>query len=950
MHIIFQISEASLKAFVEKVFKEKYICMEGITFSGVTLLVDHLELSGVKLLSGGSLGKYRSVEFKGLDSSTGKVVSSNLGVPGILLEVGLKVHVISEKDVLDGKYGNTLPLNILVYFSLDCKVSGGGIQLVLKFEEVQPSQIFTDKTFDLNSLIKSKFPDQYFSFPVNSASVPGLSLGNITSAGIKLLASNALALRIDFGFTPAYGSFVPAWDSFYKKFQTNYMGNRDWTVFLSSDIFTVSMKQMIPQELSKKDIDLDSLDLNWKPNGSISISGEGEKIDACLWIDVNVEIEAKAAFSIKKPGELEVTVCDTGSGATAKGKFEAAICVLGKAFIGFIIGGVAGAVGSFLTFAIGGVLGGIGSILGGLTGLGVGIGGLISEYTDSMGCEHRVYGIQFSGKDFGTLAGDELFPTADGLAIRGSLSLKAPGAAKVMLEQSGWQFIPGVCSLPGPECSSNFLSIWNKGGAPLYVCKVYAGTNDPENVFSLNPLKSKFSDFIVQPGKKEKIRVDARVNENYLQSPYPLKLIILTCAGAYSINLGNAGKLSTTAYEQEKASFWIDPKKCFNIFLDISTDEENRIKIPPEKRLKIPPFPDFVDMFSLKTLVMYDFSLVNVPEDTELSVFEADGRLEGQIRGFRGNARLPVLMDREKAAEGLYFTLKSGLREELRRSAGRERKVFREYAGEEVEKMPKLAVRQFVWRMLGEFETGRPLSGFSVMGDRLYIASTDRVWGVDIRNPYSPVLRSQFFTEGIKGIEGCRDHLYLFSPENVRVFRLKENWNLEPIALWDYPGVRRLAFRGYRAYVLQEDALSSLDTREIQCPPLLSRIEVPNGSDLLLFGHRVAVASEEGVLLFEMEDPCKPVEIGFIRERGIHSLEKAGGALALYGSRGTVSLFGVCERGEIESLGMYNVRHQLSGLRFGKNFAFALSPESTGVQIYEVEENLERGTVEVLEG
>lgn len=941
MHIVLQIAESSFKAFVEKVFKEKHICMEGITFSGVTLLVDHLELSSIKLLSGASLGKYRYVKFKGLDPATGKVVSSNLNVPGILLEMGLKVHVISEKDVLDGKYGNTLPLNILVYFSLDCEVSGGGLQLVLKFDEVQPSQIFTDKTFDLNDLIKSKFPDQYFSFPVNSVSIPGLSLGNITNAGVKLLASNALALRLDFDYAPAYGSFVPAWDSFYKNFQTNYVGNRDWTVFLSSDIFTVAMKQMIPQELSKKDIDLDSLDLDWKPDGSISISGEGEKIDACLWIDMDVEIKAKAVFSIKKPGELEVSVCDTGSGATAKGKFEAAICVLGKAFIGFIIGGVAGAVGSFLTFAIGGVLGGIGSILGGLAGIGAGIGGLISEYTDSQGCEHRVYGIQFSSKDFGTLAGDELFPAADGLAIRGSLSLKVPGAAKVKLEQSGWQFIPGICNLPGPECSSNFISIWNTGGTPLYVCKVYKGAEDPENVFSLNPSRSKFSDFIVQPGKKEKICVDARVNEQYLQAPYPLKLIILTCAGAYSINLGSAGKLSTIAYEEEKAKFWIDPKKCFNIFLDLSTDEGEWLN-PDERRwLKIPPFPDFVDMFSLKTFVTYDFSLVNVPEDTELSVFWADGRLEGQLRVLQGRSRLSILLDPEEASQGLYFRLNTESRAEIRRRIDREG---------EVEKMPKLAVRQFVWRMLGEFETGRPLSGFTVLGDRLYVASTDRVWGVDIQNPYSPVLRSQLFTEGIKGIEGHRDHLYLFSPENVQVFRLKENWNPEPVAHWDYSGVRRLAFRGDRAYVLQANALSSLDSREIHYPPLLNHIEVPNGSDLLLFGQRLAIASEEGVLLFETEDPYNQVELGFIRERGVSSLEKVGGALALYGAREGVALYGVGERGEIKSLGTCGVRHRLTGLHFGRNLAFALSPEGTGVQIYLVMENLEKGIVEVSEG
>ncbi|WP_440948755.1 hypothetical protein ACSAZL_11280 [Methanosarcina sp. T3] len=60
-------------------------------------------------------------------------------------------------------------------------------------------------------------------------------------------------------------------------------------------------------------------------------------------------------------------------------------------------------------------------------------------------------------------------------------------------------------------------------------------------------------------------------------------------------------------------------------------------------------------------------------------------------------------------------------------------------------------------------------------------------------------------------------------------------------------------------------------------------------------------------------------------------------------------MYGAGERGEIKSLSTYRVRHRFTGLHFGRDLAFALSPEGTGVQIYVVTENLEKGTVEVSE-
>ncbi|WP_440948754.1 hypothetical protein ACSAZL_11275 [Methanosarcina sp. T3] len=63
-----------------------------------------------------------------------------------------------------------------------------------------------------------------------------------------------------------------------------------------------------------------------------------------------------------------------------------------------------------------------------------------------------------------------------------------------------------------------------------------------------------------------------------------------------------------------------------------------------------------------------------------------------------------------------------------------------------------------------------------------------------------------------------------------------------------------------------------------------------NDFNLLLSGDRLAVASEEGVLLFKTEDPYNSVELGFIGERGTRSLEKRWVELWPFTEPGRLSL------------------------------------------------------------
>jgi len=63
-----------------------------------------------------------------------------------------------------------------------------------------------------------------------------------------------------------------------------------------------------------------------------------------------------------------------------------------------------------------------------------------------------------------------------------------------------------------------------------------------------------------------------------------------------------------------------------------------------------------------------------------------------------------------------------------------------------------LVIRRFLWRMLSEFATPQPLSEFAVAGERIYAATHERVWGIDIGSEYLQVPRFQMAVSDARSI------------------------------------------------------------------------------------------------------------------------------------------------------------------------------------------------------
>jgi hypothetical protein len=341
-------------------------------------------------------------------------------------------------------------------------------------------------------------------------------------------------------------------------------------------------------------------------------------------------------------------------------------------------------------------------------------------------------------------------------------------------------------------------------------------------------------------------------------------------------------------------------------------------------------------LYSLRTLFQYDFAFFEAPPQTVVSIYGSEDQRLAQAKEFEGKARATVFLSQQMPHDNLSFEV------HVPDPAHFLQLIQEQATAEAMPKQPLLQTRRFLWRMLGEFAAPQPLSAFDAVRERLYAATPDRVWGIDVSNPYQPLARLQMAIDGVRSLAMFLDHVYLARPDDVYVYHLAAAWKPAQVAVLELADVRRMAFRGTTAYALHADHLSILEVRNPANPKVLTRIDTPEAIDMVLVGHRAAIASRHGVRILNIARPSTPGAAGSWEGGPIQSLEKVGGMLALRDELGASQLLNPGAIGEISVVGSSVGQTGLDAVQFGGRFAYALTPDRTRIQIYLVTQSQER--------
>jgi hypothetical protein len=360
-----------------------------------------------------------------------------------------------------------------------------------------------------------------------------------TAAGIAVnQAGDRIATRIQL----AGGGGAGNWDSFFSGQFKPHKSDHDWSVFLSVDLLTASIKTRMLASLQEP-IEDDKFSLDSGPNTvylpvpakpTFLTTFSGEAIDACvcLWgeIDLDVDITGKIEMSVPEENSVEMDLKISWN----LDDLEAFCCA-------FTAGIFWGFVGTNLLnegeinwgeFLLG---------FGGGATLPVAFSAFIGVAHDTAGEQMAMpgwkkisdthYQMKINDIDFSDLGSDftmnGVFAAADGVAFGGTqgsiATLKTP-VLHATVDQTGWQ-IRDPCGSPGMTASAavQFLpTAFDQ--LPLHACEVKYVSDGPFGQFKDEYLG--WSD----AGAAIAIPYGAVVSE-YAADPYPCQIMAITNGG-----------------------------------------------------------------------------------------------------------------------------------------------------------------------------------------------------------------------------------------------------------------------------------------------------------------------------------------------------------------------------------------------------------------------------------
>lgn len=232
------------------------------------------------------------------------------------LEQGVDVLVSSE-DML--RSANTDPPTVLhitatIVYDLSIDVTAEGRpRLCAHVSEIRdlelPDPAMEDQVI---ATIESRFA-QCANFGLGAlAQMAGGTPPIVVNGGIAA-TPNLSRVAIRFDTNPSSASAGPAWTSFFAGSFPSLLFGQEWALLLPHELLIPPMLERFEAQLqTADDFSLDSgPDGSWTPLGPVpvlTVTFAGELIDACVGIDVDVDVTLTVAFTVPQPNVLRTSV------------------------------------------------------------------------------------------------------------------------------------------------------------------------------------------------------------------------------------------------------------------------------------------------------------------------------------------------------------------------------------------------------------------------------------------------------------------------------------------------------------------------------------------------------------------------------------------------------------------------------------------------------------------
>jgi hypothetical protein len=806
--------------------------------------------------------------------------STRVSVPEIQIVQTILPKAAKEADIIANNgvaTANELPgLNLDLVFDLAMNTCGATpadlSTLLITFQGVDQ---LGNSIPELTEALHRQIPDQYIPLPIQQISTVLRPIDAI-NAHLSLGRDSAyLGIRIEM-WDPKWAiasgdqpQHLDYWSNFYDgQFAPHLDGGgsaRDWSVFVDRGLIVPMVHDLFQDALTgNKDFRLHSgPDASWQNhNGTarVHVTFNGDAINACQCFfqesDVNADITADIDIWVDNPNELRQDVY-----VDSHANFWDALCceVTSAMFWPFIgiqqldRGNINGweYMAGFIPFAA-------------LIGTIVAIGGAASHMQPPPGFQRvnaddgshlfREIPVDFgSGPDFGLLTLDNAIALDDprgigesGLLLSGAIFLKERKSTTLADVQVGalqWG-LSGSCS--GIQLAAS-ASVQLATNPPqfFYICDVEV-LDDPLGVFGPDQVQWEW-------GSPE---INVAVNffpPGYLSNPYPCRLLVVTSAGMRILSIGPPPQLTPEQIQQFKNEAERAKLACF-----VEQDPFYQEFHQYNPRWSVDPGPEGIAEHGWQAVIHGlppgDSVRITGANNQEIGIATATGIGAAPISVLVApNLQGPELgLQRINSgfAGGILETVTGALEGRADTSAGasgpgsgdrRRGILFRQV----------LLVQRSV---IGLQAPGIALAAAAQSGTvSLAVVLPASVQIFDVSNPLFPAMLYNRPTQGVSGVVSFAGDMLSWGEAGIRALSASYTTPREPFAQCVQDPVLGAAATTNYLYVLRRKGFAIYDTGLCE----VGQVEI-EGSSLAIAGLALAVATDEGVVLFDLTDPRKP--------------------------------------------------------------------------------------------